>query len=69
MRLPNSPCASCSRGRRCTAKSDVCKKFWDWFKPAWAEAVRPLRAVKLKRQAIDNVCVHTANGQTRTDCA
>ena len=49
MQLPNSPCESCSRGKRCTAKSDACKKFWDWFKPAWAEAVKPLRAVKLKK--------------------
>ena len=51
MKIPDSQCESCSRGKRCTSKSDVCKKFWDWFKPAWAEAVRPLRAVKLKKAA------------------
>lgn len=37
MKIPDSPCASCGRGKRCTAKSDACKKFWDWFKPAWRE--------------------------------
>ena len=49
MKIPDSQCESCSRGKRCTSKSDVCKKFWDSFKPAWAEAVKPLRAVKLKK--------------------
>lgn len=73
MKIPNSPCESCSRGKRCTSKSDTCKRFWVWFKSAWAEVTGPLRAIKLKKAGY-RCCMRTncqwanADGLCVTPC-